>query len=221
MTNDFRLSPYKQLTDELIDSLIIHLTVSSLRRAGSVSPKIIRIEGTRYIPTLYYIKGSQDSSKNDWSVHALQSDLSRFMLHTVQIESPTSSPTECPTIPPTPFIQSQIRWDKVTGGNLQEYVDGGILILSGDIQWDDRETPPGHYVCAIIRPHRSMIQSYPEATVTFDGKTQLLSDILFGYEFSVTPIVHEPGQEFPIDLKWSDEYTEHFIIAITQESHLL
>lgn len=223
--NDFRLSPYKQLTEELIDSLIIHLTVSSLRRAGSVSPKIVRIEGTGYIPTLYYIKGSRDPNKSDWTVHALQSDLSRFMLHTIHIELPTTPPTlpptEPPTISPQPVLHSKIRWDKVTGGNLQEYVDGGMLILSGDISWDDRECPPGNYVCAIIRPHPHMIKLYPDATVTFDGKTKPLSEMLFGPEFSICPLVHEPGEEFPIELKWDDDFIEHFVIAITQESHLL
>lgn len=233
-TPKFKLSPASRLTDELINKIEIHLTPSSLKRAGSTSPCIKRIEGSDLIPTLYYIKSTADITREDWTVHALQSDISKFLLHTamsdlpeVPTEPPTEAPTERPTCPPTcqptdlPMIHSKIRWDKVTGGRLTELVDGGILILSGDIQWNPDENPPGHYVCAIVTPSQIMIERYPDAKVIINGVTSKLSDKLWGPEFSVDVLVENPGYEFPFEIKWTDSYTEHFIVAITQESVLL
>lgn len=231
---DHNFTPIKELTVEIIDNMVIHQTVSSLRRAGSVAPNIIKVEESANLPTLYYIKHCKNRKCDDWVIHALQSDISKYLMKATlgQLEPPTVCPTNCPCGPteeptedpsdePAPRYKSKIQWDGVTGGKLLAQESNGFLILSGNIAWDDTENPAGNYICAQIIPHPTMIDYYPNATVEVDGILDNLSDMLDGAGFSITHMIYEPGQEIPVRIIWDKDYEERFIIAVTQESKLL
>lgn len=217
MNIDYGVKPLDKLTKEVINKLIIHMTVSSLRRADSISPKIVRVEGNDYIPTLYYIKknpGKEFINAPTWTIHALVSDICRFLL----IGSLDIDPTP-PTPTPTPFYEQSIyRLDSVVVGNKATLnQDGTILSVSGTVKWDTENEPtPGNYICLFICPTKDMLKYYPNAKLFLDGIEYKLSDYMAGdRELEICyPITERTkGQEYEIDIMWGDDVDEDITIA--------
>jgi hypothetical protein len=70
----------QELTLGDINRLIIHSTRSGIRRAADSKP-MITVPGTNKVPTLYYIlEVNQDTQEEFYSIHALSSDLTKFLL---------------------------------------------------------------------------------------------------------------------------------------------
>lgn len=229
------LKTYNKLTDELIDDIVIHQTLSSLRRAGSVSPKINKVVGTKCIPTLYYILNQQGTH---WTVHALTSDLCRFLLKGRAGKCDTDT-TVNPTDPEIiEFVHSKINWDKErTGGNLEVAINSnGVLAFKGfvDYHYTDNltcgvcscdEIPEGNVIGVTITPTKGMIKRYPNVVVDVDGK--IFGKEVFEDYYDLGESLHLylkfncPGEEIPIKITWSDDFEESFIVALTRESTLL
>lgn len=139
---------------------------------------------------------------------------------------PTPPTPPQPPTPPTPceFIYSKIdRDDKLTGGkDLQKIIDGGILILGGKIKkYEESRIFPatGNYVGCKITPDCSTWHYFANnPQVIYKG--MCYGSEVFSPDGTLTLLIQVkvPGQETPIDIKWNEELTEHFIIAITQES---
>lgn len=69
------LTPLAELTADAIKKLIIHSTISSLRRA-SVNKVVEVVDDIEGMPKLYY----HLEADNTWSIHALSTDLSKYLL---------------------------------------------------------------------------------------------------------------------------------------------
>lgn len=218
---DYKLDPIKKLTDEIIDEISIHHSVSSLRRAGSVSPCIERIKGTSDVPTLYYIKHSTDPKINDWTIHAISRDILRFLLSDFSHgDTPGPEPE-----PVNPKIHSLIEWDGHTGGSkITQYVDGGILTITGSI-----ESISGVHLLGIyIIPNTKMIDAYPDATFSYCNNNDLnLIDYLelddrLHLVFPVDGYINNGGiSEIPITVKWSKDFIEYFTVGFPEGSIIL
>lgn len=88
-TDDFK--PITELTPEVISNLKIHPTLSSLRRAISSHPNH-RECGNQQVPTLFYVKDQENPDhKDEWSIHALATDLVRFILFNIHPGEESSS----------------------------------------------------------------------------------------------------------------------------------
>lgn len=220
MNIDYGVRPLEKLNREVINKLIIHMTISSLRRFGSTSPKIVKVDGNDKIPTLYYIKkgpGKEFKDKPLWSIHALVSDICRFLLIGSLDYDPPTPPT--PPDPDKPFYQQSIyRLDQVVVGNKATLnQDGTILSVSGTIKWDtENEATPGNYICLFICPTKDMLKFYPNAVISFDGVEYKLSEFMAGdREIEICYPINErtKGQEYEIDIKWGTDVDEDITIA--------
>lgn len=212
---EYSLNPYKCLTVELIDSIHIHHTVSSLRRALEMSPWIEKVDETEYVPTLYYRKGSKDPNENDWTVHALCKDLHRWELKKHIDDTP------CPEPDPEPIkYQSSIDWDGFTGKiseyPLITYKDGGILIFDGYIGSDKCGNNTVGLILTMDKDSYDGCKDTLKLRYLNFEYTNLESNVLhFLLPFRV------PGQEIPVELEWNKDHIQHYTICLTQESHLL
>lgn len=232
MNKEYIIKPVDKLTEDVVNSIVIHQTISSLRRAGSTSPFIQKVEGNLSIPTLYYIKGSKDPNEQDWTIHALQSDVSKFLLADyVNTENPTEEPTEEPT-DPAPFEKSSINWDpgKTGGEDLRIFKDGGIIAFSGNIKWypEDKalNRAAGNRVGVVITPAKGMIDKYPDVKVEI-GNAVYGKEIFNKYpdyepknSLYYYPLIKVVGQENPVRIKWAEGIEENFTVSVTQESSL-
>lgn len=236
MNKEYIIKPVDKLTEDVVNSIVIHQTISSLRRAGSTSPFIQKVEGNLSIPTLYYIKGSKDPNEQDWTIHALQSDVIKFLLADyVNTENPTEEPTEEPTEKPTdpaPFEKSSINWDpgKTGGEDLRIFKDGGIIAFSGNIKWypEDKglNRAAGNRVGVVITPAEGMIDKYPDVKVEI-GNAVYGKEIFNEYpdyelknSLYYYPLIKVVGQENPVRIKWAEGIEENFTVSVTQESSL-
>lgn len=209
---EYHLNPYDKLTPELIDKLIIHHTVSDLRRALERSPWIQKVTGTKDVPTIYYRKDSIDPNIDDWVPHALCMDLHRFTLNSISNNS--NPPVEC-------GYQSSIRWDEVSGvspGNpLVTYEDNNLLIFDGYIAYDNCRR--GNYVNVILTINEHDFE-LKKSTIRIEYSNQsyecLKSNIV-----NIPILFKIPGQEIPLKLSWDDSHITRYHICLTQESILL
>lgn len=88
-TDDFE--PITELTPEVISKMRIHPTLSSLRRAIGSHPNH-RQGGNQKVPTLFYVKDQENPEhKNEWSIHAIVTDLVRFTLYNIHPGEESSS----------------------------------------------------------------------------------------------------------------------------------
>lgn len=73
------INKIEKLTVNNVNTLIIHSTRSSLNR--SIKDKHVeRILETDQVPTLYYVlEFNKDNNNYTYSIHALTSDLNRFL----------------------------------------------------------------------------------------------------------------------------------------------
>jgi len=77
MEEKYEVTFETKLTNELIDGLIQHQTLSSLRRAVALSPCIMKADDVENMPTIYY---AYNRETGDWEHHALTSDLITYLL---------------------------------------------------------------------------------------------------------------------------------------------
>lgn len=215
---EYKVNPYKCITKELVDSLIIHHTVSALRRALERSPWIEFIEGTDKVPTLYYRKGSEDPNENDWTIHALCRDLHKFQLEKLITVCPDPDPDPDPDPKPDKLISS-IEWNYPSGMTqgypLVSMLDGGILIFDGYVS---RDCFGNHTVSVIISVDPTQFIKYKDTIkLKYNNCEFKMTDptMLVLVNFKI------PGQEFPIQLIWDKENTHYFNVCLTQESVLL
>lgn len=213
--------PIEKLTVEIIDSLILHQTVSSLRRAASVSPKMIRVDATEDYPVLFYIKGSRNPDRNDWTIHALVPDVLKFLLKGSLDPTPPGPepPGPEPPGPDKPTIKSNIILDQpVVGEDAVADINDGYVHITGTIKWNTEDEPnPGNYACILITPDKQMLEAYPNAMVVSDLGTDPLSVLMDGEDIlEVCYPVFEPGQKFVTTIKWSDEFEEVITIDVDE-----
>lgn len=239
----YKVEPIKSLTSEIIDNLVIHATLSSLRKAANVTPCVKRVDGDDKLPTLYYIKGSANPDIKDWTVHALVMDINKYLL----LSSCTNNPVdpESPVTPDKPlFIRSTIKWDGSTGktadGLWVDPVNAGEyneeLRFDGEIAWYDANEElgriAGNRVGAVITPSQEMIDAYPNAVVYIekDDITIPANEAFYEYEdigYNVPaiyyyPLIKVPGQTNVIRIYWDKEagVEESFPIIILQDATL-
>jgi hypothetical protein len=213
--------PIEKLTAEIIDNLILHQTVSSLRRAASVSPKIIRVEATEDYPTLFYIKGSRLPSRDDWTIHALVPDVLKFLLKGTVSPDPGPEPPgpDPDPDPDKPEIKSNILLDQpVVGPDAIANINDGYVTITGAIKWNTEDEPnPGNYACILVTPDPKMLEAYPDAIVTSDLGTDPLITLMDGEDYlEVCYPVFEVGQEFVTTIKWSNEFEEVITIKVDE-----
>jgi hypothetical protein len=80
MPEKIEFTPLTKLTQKDVKRLIIHATRSSIRRAAAVKP-FITVPETENCPTLTYIhEVNPITGEEDWSLHALATELTRFIL---------------------------------------------------------------------------------------------------------------------------------------------
>lgn len=227
MSSEYTITPVDKLTNDIIDSLVIHQTVSSLRRAGDISPCIIKVDGTSDIPTLYYIKGASTSS-TDWTINALSSDIERYLLrYTLGNPVVTTTTTQSPG---ETFTSSTISWDtdKTGGSGLTVSVENNVITFSGSIAYYTDSsvcnTNSGNKVGVMITPADGMLDKYPNVKVYLNGV--LYNNLVFkevlgvGYILYYYPIITKVGISIPITLQWDSNHIENFKIIISNDSTL-
>jgi hypothetical protein len=166
----YNLTPYTELSNELIEAMIIHPTVDGLRRAGSKAAKMLRVKGTSKIPTLYYIKATRNPDIEDWTVHALVIDVNRFIL----MNSVTPGPGPTPPTPGTD-VPSTFRWidpigkgsiwvDPVYEGEKNEH----LIFKSSEIKYyEEGEVDPeaGNFIGLEIAADAGMLERFGETAI--------------------------------------------------------
>lgn len=236
MDTIYDVTPVKVLTDEVIDKMVIHATVSELRRSIGIYP-VKKVDGNRFIPTLYYICDCIDEN-SPWSIHALVTDISRYLLYSSIGPTPPTPPGPGP-VPPL-FVHTMIMWDGKTGfidpdDWMQPLVDGGIITFCGKIKYyeggvyDPIFDDSGNRVGVFIIPDKLMLDYYSDVKITINDEVTYGKEI-FNYHlmpkldgipvFHYCPIITEAGEEIPITIKWDDTHYEHLIIAVAPESTL-
>lgn len=97
MESKIELEKITELTDDVVDKMIIHSTRSSIRRAAAVRPTVIvpyNKDTNSKVPTLYYILDHDPKEDVDfWTIHALSADVNKFSL----LQNVSSSSTETGT----------------------------------------------------------------------------------------------------------------------------
>lgn len=221
MTNlDITFKPIDKLTTDIIDKLILHQSIDSLRRAASVSPRMIRMDATDHCPVLFYIKRGKKPNVCDWSIHALVPDVLKFLLKEYADKDPDPDP-EPPTPPgpdpSKPTIPSTIIPDQpVMGPDAMVTVDGYNVFVTGAIKWNDTDEPnPGNYVCILIKFGEGMLEAYPNAVVSSLLGTNKITDLMDGDQYlEICYPVFNPGEQFITELIWSDEFKEIIKIKV-------
>lgn len=72
--------PLTELTVETIQQIKIHTTINSFRNETSMK-EVRKVDATDTVPTLYYVRNaSADGCSLVWEVHAMTTDLTRFLL---------------------------------------------------------------------------------------------------------------------------------------------
>lgn len=160
-------TPVTELSKEFIKDLVLHQTLSSLRRAAGdsvgvrdesnkeVSPGVVVKEGTKKVPTVYYIcENPLQMEPDQWTVHALISDVQKFLL--LGLTEDSENPDE-PTPDAPKNMKFRIQWDEGQTGGVSPRIDGNQLIFeAGEIKWyeadDSLGRTEGNRVGAVITP---------------------------------------------------------------------
>lgn len=236
-----KLKFIKKLTEDDLKSIVIHQTTSQLRLALGTGRKIIMKEATNDVPTLYYLKMTEDEGLDDWTIHALSTDIIYFLgkkslsrlsnSDDLDLFPDNSSGDSCNTLPR--ILQSKISRDplNIGGQDLKMKGIGNLVEFKGKISWY-REYPgtdkvdPGNYVGIMITPEEGMIEKFPNVTVLIDGNkfgreiftvhdNVDLSKALYCYLK-----VFSTDESHIIDVNWSEEFRERFIISFNEGSSL-
>lgn len=226
MAHVSNLEPITKLTNSIIDKLVIHASMETLNiaKATSAITKITRETNT--VPQLYYLKKTFDNTLADWSIHALCSDVSKFLLKDYIRLSEIAKPE---FIPQT----SDLEIDTKDLSGIKLTYDGGLIVIDGKIPL--RTIPnsgtQSHYVELIVTPKKGMIRNFPdvagelsyESIEDLETRTQQFTREDFrGPDNQLRLILEftEPGQEIPIKINWDVEFRECITVALTNESTL-
>lgn len=220
---------YTEVTEELIDTLDIHITYSSLRRDCSMAKWIGEEAGTDSIFKLYYVTYVDEPTECDWEVHACEDEITAFLLR--------QSAGDAPEPEPDPeFKKSLINWDpgKVGGADLTvtKADNDTRIIFSGEIAYypEDEELnrPAGNQVGVTIEPGEGMLEKYPGVQVKI-GNSIYGAEVFneyqeLGYQpmpaIYYYPLIKVAGQSNPVEITWDATHKEVFHIDITPESTL-
>lgn len=236
-----KLVPLDKVTHADLPRLRIGEDFFDLSRLGMIG-EYEEVPATDDCPRLYYRWNHRDGY---WEIYATEHDLIGYNLGSVTdldkrvdkieevvlpTEAPTETPTEIPTQVPTDpvepdYVHSTISRDPdLTGGDLEVIIDGGLMILGGNIKYyceNRRFMVPGNYVGCMITPDPIMWSMY-RSTVKVEYKGRVFGSEAFTRDGKLIlyPMIKVPGQEVPITVTWNDEFIESFVVAITQESNL-
>jgi hypothetical protein len=235
---DYKVNPLTRLRSSDLDKLILHSTVSGLRRAAAVTPCMKRVEGTDKVPTIYYIKHSPNPEVYDWTMHALVVDAQRFLLRDKVDDSSYDDSSDDDSSDDDP-IRSKFYWDGITGKtengvwvNPQYCGKFGeeIRFRSSDIEYYENRFPmPGNYVGVVISANPELVLHNPEGIVNINEiKTERVCDVfteknpetgnyLFRYYPFIPTLDNTTGPEYRINIKWNSEFEESFITIIYGE----
>lgn len=217
---------YHEVTPELINNLITHITVGSLRRACSMATQIIEQAEETACPRLFYaLLGGK------WEVHAVELDLLRYLMYVDAAKPKPIDPEPIPGI----YIQSKMSWDGSTGKTSDGRWSTPVIevagkygthaIFDGEIKFyqeGEINQYSGNFVGLIIESDVDMLAAYPNAEITFwdTHETYKLSDVSCDGTVSWYPAVRVPGQESRITINWCENLIESFIMMVTQNSTL-
>lgn len=236
-----KLVPLDRVTHSDLSRLRIGEDFFDLSRLGMIG-EYEEVPATDDCPRLYYRWNHREGY---WEIYATEHDLIGYNLGATSevserldkveedlepteapTEVPTSTPTEVPTDPVEPdYVHSTISRDPdLIGGDLEVIIDGGLMILGGDIKYyteSRRFMVPGNYVGCMITADPIMWSQYGDTVkVEYKGRTFGKEAFTKDGKLIIYPMVKVPGQETPITVTWNDEFKEPFVVAITQESNL-
>ena len=77
--NGMKLTPLEKLSKEDIEKLQLHSVHDSIRRVAGDAPAYYYDEKTLGFPVIY-IKESNDPNVDDWSIHAVDIDVIKYLL---------------------------------------------------------------------------------------------------------------------------------------------
>lgn len=93
---EFKITPITELTEEVVEQLVIHSTRSGIRRASAVKP-FVAYPATDKVPALtYVVEDVTEEGEAICSIHALSTDVTKFILLQSVESSNNSESTEAP-----------------------------------------------------------------------------------------------------------------------------
>jgi hypothetical protein len=200
------LQPLKKLTPEIVDTIKMHSTISHLRRSIGTAYNV-RIAGDKEVPTLFYVK---NTNSNGWEVHALVTDICKFILKGSLYEDEPCCPCD-PTKPSEPSEADYIKslfyitteGIKVTyNTHVHELTNNKstCALIEGVIPFDQE------YNCYIIKfmiiPDSTMIQLYGVPRVILENEgLDILQDYNSGLISGVIKVTN-PSQNGYLTLNW-------------------
>jgi len=235
---DYQVTPLTKLTTEDIDKLILHSTVSGLRRAAAVTPKLVRVEGNQDIPTIYYIKGVKDPSVDDWTMHSLVTDVQRYLLRNGvssddSEESADSTDSSDDSSEEHEYDRSRFIYDGVTGkGSIwNEPVNEGphdeeLRFAGCNIKYGEVDGKEGYFIGVLVIATREMVEKYPNGVIELpddshitvaEAFTEPYEDEIAFHFYPEILSLDNTGPEFRINIKWDDEFEESFIAIVYGE----
>lgn len=237
-----KLNIITELKESDLKNIKIHQTESQLRIALGTGRKIIPGEPTDKVPQLYYLKMTSDPGLDDWTIHALSTDMIYFLgkkslsLNDINIDSDldpdnSSGGKDYNTLPR--ILQSKISRDplNVGGDDLRIYGEGNIIEFSGKIKWyrdnpSTKKVDPGNYVGVEITPDIGMIEKFPDVEISLDGRKfgkeifTVHDDFDLPMALYFYPKILSLNEAHIVDIRWDMNFRERFIISISKDSHL-
>jgi len=238
---DYQVTPLTKLTTEDIDKLILHSTISGLRRAAAVTPKLIRVEGNQDIPTIYYIKGVKDPNVDDWTQHALVTDVQRYLLRNgvssddseESVDSTDSSDSSDDSSDERDYKRSRLIYDGFTGkGSIwnepvnQGPFDEELRFAGCNIKYGEIDGEDGFFLGVLIIADREMVSKYPNGIIELPDDSHITVAEAFTEPYEGNIAFHfypqifsldNTGPEFRINIKWDGEFEESFITIVYGE----
>lgn len=229
-----------ELKESDLKYIKIHQTESRLRIALGTGRKIIPGDVTDNVPQLYYLKTTLDPNLDDWTIHALATDMIYFFgkkflefnkNNPDSCLDPDKSSGDCNTLPK--ILQSRISRDplNVGGDDLKIYGDGNIIEFNGNIRWY-RDNPftkkvdPGNFIGVEITPDEGMIDKFPGVEVFLDGRKfgkeifTVHDDFDLPKSLYFYPKILSISDAHIVDINWDENFRERFIISISKDSKL-
>lgn len=238
---DYQVTPLTKLTPDDIDKLILHSTISSLRRAAAVTPKLIRVEGNQEIPTIYYIKGVRDPEVQDWTKHALVVDVQRYLLRNgvssddsdESQDSGDSDDSRDDSSEDTEYTRSRIIYDGYTGkGSIwNEPVNQGefneeLRFAGCNIRYNEVDGEEGYFIGVFVIADSEMVEKFQNGIVELPDDSRLPVHEAFNEFYEGQPAIHyyckiedlaNTGPEFRFNIKWDKDFEESFIAIVYGE----
>lgn len=224
--------------EDIIKNLVIHSTVSSIRRA--IDSSVYKTFDEYPYFRLWWLK---DEANSPLLPHVLLPDVVKYGLMIANqylYVSPTEPPTEEPTEGPTEYpCKSYITWDycKTGGPECECLIRGNMAIFNGKIAYYPVGwLGSGNYVGINIYP-RVDIKKYPNVKVILKRTHDQINDVIYDINsfkynhgvpyFNWITKVDQSGEEMRLLICWKgvdggpgDPFTETVLIGITHESVL-